>query len=276
MINGNRPAAEALFYRLIDHMESVLKNSVLHRGLLGAFLAGGMFVAGCGKDETPNTSNTNSGGDKTVAPGGAASLKPGMTALVLQLPKFAYEGTPKGKEPEIKLEPENTPQITVGVPAGCVNLALNKKVTASSDPINDRELSIITDGSKENRLAEVLYAEFGAGTQWVQIDLEKSSEIYGIAIWHMHTDPRIAYGMIVQVSDDPEFKKDVTTLYNNDQLNICELGVGKELGYKESRNGRLIDAKGTKARYVRVYGRGTNVDDQTQFTEIEAWGVPAK
>jgi hypothetical protein len=46
--------------------------------------------------------------------------------------------------------------------------------------------------------------------------------------------------------------------------------------YFENFKGRLIDAKGVKGRYVRLYSNGSTADDQNHYTEVEVYGTPAK
>ena len=64
--------------------------------------------------------------------------------------------------------------------------------------------------------------------------------------------------------------------FNNDQANDSGLGAGTDKGYVESNEGKLIEVKGIKARYVRSYTQGNTVDDLNQVTEVEVWGLPAK
>jgi len=84
------------------------------------------------------------------------------------------------------------------------------------------------------------------------------------------------HAAIVQVSDDPEFKTGVSTLYNNDRENKAGLGAGTDKEYFEPRFGKLIDAKGTKARYVRGYTRGGTQGALNVWQEIEVYAKPAK
>lgn len=237
---------------------AISKRSFVTSGFL---LAAACTLAGCG------------GGD---APAGApAAAAPSGPMLKLEIPAMAYDGTPRGRNPDIKFDKmETLTKQTFPVPEGCKNLALNKKVTASDDPFRG-ELKEITDGNKENAGDNFEVVEINSGKIWVQIDLEKSAALYAVAIWHIHKDKRVFTGVIVQASDDPDFVKGVTTLYNNDQLNTNGMGVGSDMGYEESRYGKVIQANGVKARYVRVYGHGSNVDDNNQFSEVEVWGVPA-
>ena len=94
------------------------------------------------------------------------------------------------------------------------------------------------------------------GTQWVQVDLGAPQEIFAIVIWHAHDVVKIYRDVIVQVSNDPDFKEGVTTLYNNDRDNSSGLGAGTDREYFESAEGRLIDAKGVTGQFVRSYTKG--------------------
>jgi hypothetical protein len=82
--------------------------------------------------------------------------------------------------------------------------------------------------------------------------------------------------VVVQVSDDAEFKKDVKTVFNNDQDNSSALGAGKDLEYFETQYGKRIDAKGVKGRYVRFYTKGSTESALNEYTELEVYGRPAK
>ena len=54
----------------------------------------------------------------------------------------------------------------------------------------------------------------------------------------------------------PRSRSGVTTIFNNDFHNELGLGAGKDLNYIETYQGKLIDAKGVKGRYVRLYSNG--------------------
>jgi len=159
------------------------------------------------------------------------------------------------------------------VPAGTVNLAKGKKVTASdSEPVVGT-LDLITDGDKEGD--EGSWVELGPGKQWVQIDLEASANIYAVLVWHFHSSARVYFDVVVQVSDDPSFSKNVTTIFNSDTQNHLGLGAGKDLSYIETYEGKLIDAKGVKGRYVRLYSNGNTTNKLNHYIEVEVFGKPA-
>src|SRR5690606_27711863 len=119
------------------------------------------------------------------------------------------------------------------------------------------ELSQITDGKREPYDEDVV--EFKRGTHWVQVDLGGSYPIYAIAMWHDHRLLQAFHDVIVQLSDDPEFKTGVTTVFNNDTDNSSKFGVGTDREYFELEFGRVIPVKGVKARYVRGYTKGSTL-----------------
>ena len=136
------------------------------------------------------------------------------------------------------------------------------------------ELSPITDGKKEPLDDDAV--EFKKGTHWVQVDLGQSFAIHAIVMWHDHRYVQAMHDVILQVSDDPEFKSGVTTLFNNDTDNSSGLGVGTDREYFEMQFGRVADGKGVKARYVRGYTKGSNQSALNCWQEIEVYALPAK
>jgi hypothetical protein len=152
------------------------------------------------------------------------------------------------------------------VPAGTTNIALGKKVTASdSDPVVGT-LDLVTDGDKGGD--EGSWVELGPGKQWVQIDLAEEADIYAITVWHYHSQARVYHDVVVQISDDPAFATGVTTVYDNS-------AAGADHPYVETNFGKLIDAKGTKGRYVRLYSNGNTTDKLNHYIEVEVFGKPA-
>lgn len=154
-------------------------------------------------------------------------------------------------------------------PKGTKIISIGKKVTSSVAPISG-DLQAITDGKKGYQKTNVV--ELPKGFQWVQIDLGAEKSIYAILVWHFHEGRRVYFDVIGQVSNDPTFKKGVTTVFNNDYDNSQGMGVGKDNEYEDSYKGLLVDAKGVKARYVRFYSNGNTTDDNNQYIEIEVWG----
>ena len=193
--------------------------------------------------------------------------------LKTDLPKPLFVGTPvPAKIPNLE-PPRAGKRPDFLVPLGTTNLARGKKVTSSdSEPIIG-SLDLITDGDKAGD--EGSWVELGPGKQWVQIDLEKTGEIYAILVWHFHSQSRAYRGMVVQISDDPAFAKDVTTVFNSDYDNSVGQGVGKDYAYMETYEGKLIDARGVKGRYVRLYSNGSTSNKLNHYIEVEVFGKPA-
>ena len=159
------------------------------------------------------------------------------------------------------------------VPAGTINLARNKKVTSSDNNPNVGTLDMVGDGDKAGD--EGSWVELGPGKQWVQIDLTKSANVYAVLVWHFHSQARVYRDVVIQLSDDPVFRSGVLTIFNNDFHNELGLGAGKDLNYIETYQGKLIDAKGVKGRYLRLYSNGNTANKLNHYIEVEVWGKPA-
>lgn len=201
---------------------------------------------------------------------GAADLVP----LVTELPKPVIVGTPVPMK-VANLEPARQgARPAFLVPAGAKNLALNQPVTSSDayPLLGDPEL--VTDGDKDG--SEGSFVELAGGTQWIQIDLGRAADINALVVWRFHSQKRVYLGCVVQISDDPDFISGVTTVFNSDLKNISGRGPGKDLAYIETHEGRIIDAKSTKGRYVRLYSHGNTSNSLNHYIEVEVWGTPAK
>jgi hypothetical protein len=203
--------------------------------------------------------------------GGNAELVP----LPLELPPPGYAGTPRDlPKNTTALKPSGKPRAPFLAPKGCQNVALGKPVTSSDhDPISG-DLKQITDGKKDAFDENVVVLR--RRTQWVQVDLKGQYKIYAVLLWHEHKSPIVYRDVVVQASDDPDFTKGVTTLFNDDQDNSSGLGVGTDREYFEGYEGKLIDAKGVTCRYLRCYSKGSTDSALNCYTEIEAWGLPAQ
>lgn len=217
-----------------------------------------------GDKELPESKTTTST-DATSTP------SKGYFALTTAIPPEVLEGTPMPVEvPNLEQAPKSAPSIQV--PEGTVLLSKGKKVTSSDDYPIIGDISYVTDGDKDG--GEGYYVELSNGLQWVQIDLEQTAKIEAIWIWHYHSQLRAYNDVIVQVSDDPKFETGVTTLFNNDYDNSSDLGKGTDSPYVESRFGKLINGRGTKGRYVRLYSNGNTSNDMNHYTEVEVYGIP--
>lgn len=204
-----------------------------------------------------------------------AAKDPNLAPLEILLPKPQFTGTPKNiKFGEHQEKPSGKPRPPFYAPKGLVNVALKKPVTSSEQNPLIGELRQVTDGEAEG--VEGAYVELGPGLQWVQIDLKEKCEIFAIVLWHYHGEGQIYSDVVVQAADDPDFIENVRTIYNNDFDNSAGLGLGKDLEYLETYEGRLIDSKGVRARYLRFYSNGNTSNDFNRYTEIEVFGRPAK
>jgi len=195
-------------------------------------------------------------------------------ALPVTLPKALFEGTPTGIQ-GVRLDPINKARKRGDfmVPSGTVLLSSNKTVTASDPATLTGTLDQVTDGDKEG--VDGSFMALGPGTQWVQIDLGAAVSMSAIVVWHYHKMARVYRDVVVQVADDPDFVTNVRTLFNNDSDNSSGLGVGKDYEYIETNEGKLIDGKGEKGRYVRLYSKENTADGANHYIEVEVYGKPA-
>jgi hypothetical protein len=197
-----------------------------------------------------------------------------MVPLDIELPKPLFEGTPvpvKLRNMEPARKGKRPPMM---VPEGLANLSKGKTVTSSDMEPVIGDLELVTDGDKSGE--EGTYVELGPNTQWVQVDLGQASEIFAIVVWHYHSQSRAYHDVVAQVSDDADFLSNVQTVFNSDDDNSSGLGIGKDMGYMEDYQGKLIDAKGVKGRYVRVYSAGNTSNRMNHYVEVEVWGRAAK
>ena len=221
-------------------------------------------LSSCGK-KTESASDATGSSSAPTATLGAATGVP----LATDLPPELIEGTPKPmKVPNLVQAPTQPPQFLV--PEGTTLLSKGKKVTSSDDNPIIGDLTLITDGDKA--AGEGYFVELLDGKQWVQIDLEKSAALSAVWVWHFHSQKRAYHDVIIQISDDAEFKTGVTTIYNNDYDNSSEFGKGTDNPYVESRFGLIADAKGAKGRYVRLYSKGNTSNEMNHYIEVEVFG----
>lgn len=203
-----------------------------------------------------------------------AQEKEKLAPIELKLPRPMFIGTPQNMRVPRLEKPLGRPRPPFLAPAGTKNVALGKPVSASDEEPIIGELEMITDDDKE--AADGSYVELGPFLQHVTIDLGAMHNIYAIVVWHFHKQPRVYFDVIVQTANDPDFIEGVKTLFNNDHDNSAGLGVGKDLHYVETSEGKLIDAKGVQARYVRLYSNGNNSNDLNHYIEIAVYGKPVK
>jgi len=207
----------------------------------------------------------------TLAPLGAQPAAD-KEELKLKLPKPMFIGTPTNlRSPNLEVVTGKS-RAPFYVPKGTVLLSLKKTVTSSDAQPVIGELDMITDGEKAG--GDGYFVELGPGSQWVQIDLGAPHPLSAILLWHYHSQARVYRDVVVQVSNDASFKTGVTTVFNNDHDNSSKIAQGTDKEYIEVAEGRLVDPKGAKGRYVRLYSKGNTTNDLNHYVEVEVYGLP--
>jgi hypothetical protein len=159
-------------------------------------------------------------------------------------------------------------------PEGTKNVAIGKPVVSTDNNPIMGKVELITDGDKE--AFESSYVEFAPFLQHVTIDLEARYNIYAIVIWHYHRQLRVYYDVVIQVADNPDFITNAKILFNNDIDNSAGFGIGADMHYIETDEGKLIDAKGVTARYVHLYSNGNSTNELNHYVEVEVYGKPVE
>jgi hypothetical protein len=198
------------------------------------------------------------------------AVNPDWVAIDINLPKAVFVGTPIPTTVENLEPPLGHARPPFLAPKGVTNVALNKPVTGTDSWPMVGKLAFVTNGDKAG--TDGHYVELSPGKQSVTIDLGKENEIWAIVVWHYHMQARVYTDVIVQVADDPNFTQNVKTIFNNDIDNSSEMGKGTDKSYTETNEGKLIDAKGVKARYVRLYSNGNNNDPMNHYVEVAVYG----
>jgi hypothetical protein len=204
----------------------------------------------------------------------AAANAADTVPLKVEYPKPLFAGTPRPPGAISNLEAPNTKRPDIMVSPDTKLISKGKAVTSSDSLPVIGELSYITDGDKTG--IDGAYVELGPGVQWVQVDLGAASKIAAVAVWHFHSQSRIYHDVVIQISNDKDFKTGVTTVFNNDDDNSAKLGKGKDMSYVEVNHGRVVDAKGAVGRYVRLTSNGNTSDELNHYCEVEVFGTPAK
>jgi hypothetical protein len=186
------------------------------------------------------------------------------------MPSPLFAGTPLPADNSIpNLEKPGNPVLFADLPEGTKLLSAKAPVTSSSPNPFTGTLDLVTDGEKDG--SDGYFVELDPGKQWVQVDLAAEKEIWGIWVWHFHKQAVVYKGVVIQVSNDPEFKT-ATTVFNNDYDNSVGLGIGTDPSYVETNNGRFLNAKGAKGRYVRFWSNGRYIDEMNHYLEVEVYG----
>ena len=185
--------------------------------------------------------------------------------LKTDLPPPLFVGTPVPINVP-NLEPKVTKWPEFMVPAGTTNLALGKKVTASdSDPVVGT-LDLVTDGDKAAMKVHGLNlgpASNGCKLIWRKRRIFMPSPS-GIIIRRRGCITMWSCKFPMTRLSAPG----VTTVYDNS-------ASGTDHPYIETNFGKLIDAKGVKGRYVRLYSNGNTTNKLNHYIEVEVFGKPA-
>ncbi len=217
------------------------------------------------------TSCDNKGGG-SASGGGAGDANKEDHAFEFPKPEFA--GTPIPAQGIPNLEPAGTPpKLKWKLTKGATNLAKGKPVEYKGSP-SIGEAKQITDGDKAGQ--DGSFVELGIGLESITIDLGASASIDAVLVWHTHKQTGLVMkDVIVEISDDAAFTTS-KQIYNCDDDNSAGKGAGKDYSWVQTNHGRLMDAKGAKGRYVRLWSNGNNVDELNRYTEVEVWGTAAK
>ena len=247
-----------------------MKNTI-HTLLLGGSLAVALSFTSCGKTES-TSSTASAPAAAAAAPAADAAPAGDMETIIPEFPKPMFIGTPVPAElPNLEKPDPDKVVKELKVPKGTTLISKDKPVTSSDPAPIIGELTLVTDGDPDG--ADGSFVELAPGQQWVQIDLEKPSTIHKILMWHYHKQAQAYVDVVVQISDDPEFKTGVTTVFNSDHDNTLGLGEGKDPAYIETNHGRVIEGKGTKGRYVRLYSNGNTSNEMNHYCEVSVYGI---
>ncbi|MGO8930031.1 MAG: hypothetical protein ACLQU3_24450 [Limisphaerales bacterium] len=187
---------------------------------------------------------------------------------------MCVKGIPQDLQVGPNVEPlSDKPRATMMVPPDLQNLAPGSSVTCSDKNIPADSLAKLTDGDKE--ASDQSIVSLRKGRQWVQMDFGVPQELFALVIWHAHNMAKVYHDVIVRVADDVDFTRNVRTVFNNDSDNSSGLGLGRDREYFETYEGKLINAKGAKARYIRFYSNGSTESALNEYTEIEIYGRQA-
>ena len=197
-----------------------------------------------------------------------------LVPIKLELPKPMFIGTPQNLNVKNLQKPLGKPRPAFLAPVGTKNVALGKTIYSSDDFPVIGEIEMITDGDKN--AAEGSFIELGPFLQDVTIDLEENYKMFAIVFWHYHKQARVYFDVVVQTADNKDMTENIHTLFNNDMDNSAGFGVGKDMHYVETSEGKLLDAKGVTGRFVKLYSRGNTNNDLNHYIEVAVYGLPLK
>ena len=200
------------------------------------------------------------------------TLESAMVALPITLPQPVFQGTPQNINVKNLEKPLGKPRPDFLAPAGTKNVAAGIVPESTDDMPIIGDTDMISDDDRE--ATDGSYVELAPGMQYITFDLGAAHEIYAVLFWHYHRSPRVYFDVVVQLADDADFLENVRTIFNNDDDNSTGLGAGQDKHYVETSEGKLVNAKGHMARYVRLYSNGNNVNELNHYIEVEIFGKP--
>jgi len=159
------------------------------------------------------------------------------------------------------------------------NAALNKSAIGSEGALA-LDPKAINDGIVSD--SDTAISGVGEGIQWAQIDLAKSYDVNKVNLWHYFADGRTYHDVIVQLSNTQDFSSGVTTVFNDDKDNSAGFGIGSDVEYAETLQGKTIHFNTINARYIRLYTNGltkplTDLNNPGQnlpynhYVEVQVW-----
>lgn len=118
----------------------------------------------------------------------------------------------------------------------------------------------------------------GSGTGSGEGSADGSGTVEIGRLWRYWLDARTYKGTIVMVSEDPTFSEDKRTIIFNSDTEGTDgyfgLGKGTDALYRESADGHGFTHNGVlRARYVRVYMHGSNMNINNHIVELELYGT---
>lgn len=202
-------------------------------------------------------------GSREISITGEDSSNPNGTAVTTADSLVYEELSVSGGQPI-----EDSFVVEAEVPVVSANVALGKSIVL--DPEYEPERYVYaTDGDTSS----AFYTSANGKTS-LTMDLGAEYIIDRVKMWH-YTDGRTYHDVIIQFSNDPDFEKDVITVFNNDHDNTCGQGEGTDEEYAESPDGKEFTFEKITARYFRTWLNGSDANPYGQWQEIEIYGVPA-
>jgi hypothetical protein len=212
--------------------------------------------------------------DQSVAVVESEIAEEAMIPLPIEIPEAMFAGTPTNIVIDNLEKPLGKPRPIFMVPEGTTNVALGKPIASTDEYPIVGTIDQITDG--DAKASDGSWLELGPFEQNITIDLQAKYEIYAMLVWHYHKQGRVYTDVVVQTADDADFITNVNTVFNNDLDNSLGLGTGEDLHYIETAEGKLIEAKGVQAQFVRLHSAGNTENEMNHYVEVAVFGKPVE